>query len=190
MEVLKKSIILIGPIGAGKTTIGRMVAEKLSLPSYSLDAEPQLATSLGYDVEQYKSILIKNGPRAAYEYRRSFYDRLVPKFLAAHDHGVLDFGGGHPVVPDREKQEAIKKAFEPYPHIFLLMPSPDVAESLSILRTRNRLADDQPDLNEIYFRDGNRTYWEIAKHHIYTAQKTPEQTCQEIVAILKDAVQI
>jgi hypothetical protein len=28
----------------------------------------------------------------AYEYRRSFYDRLVPLFLESQDHGVLDFG--------------------------------------------------------------------------------------------------
>jgi shikimate kinase len=189
MQVFKKTIILIGPIGAGKTTIGQMVAGRLSLPSYSLDAEPHLATSLGYDIERYKQIGMKDGLRAAYEYRRSFYDRLIPLFLATHDHGVLDFGGGHPVAPDRQKQAAIKNALEPYPHVFLLMPTPDIKESLEILRRRNGLAEEQQDLNELYFRDGNRAYWQIAKHHIYTAKRTPEETSQEILAILKDAVQ-
>jgi len=181
----KRAIILIGPIGAGKTTIGKMIAEKLSLPSFSLDEEQHLAASLGYDVELYKQMWKQKGLHEAYAYRRNFYDRLVPLFLAAHDHGVLDFGGGHPIVPDRRKQQAIKKAFEPYPHVLLLMPAPDATESLKILRKRNRLSDDQPDLNELYFRDGNRTFWEIAKCHVYTEGKTPEQTCREVLDELK-----
>src|SRR5262245_51251132 len=96
MEISKSIILLIGPIGAGKTTIGKMIAEKLSLPSFSLDEETHLGASLGYDVELYKQMCKQNGLHAAYEYRRSFYDRLVPLFLAAHNRGVLDFGGGHP----------------------------------------------------------------------------------------------
>jgi shikimate kinase len=187
MAIFRKAIILIGPIGAGKTTIGKMVAEKLSLTSFSLDDEKQLAASLGYDVELYNQLLKHKGLHEAYEYRRSFYDRLVPLFLAAHDHGVLDFGGGHVIVPVSKKQETIKKALEPYPHVFLLLPTPDVKESLKSLRTRNQLPDNLPDLNELYFRDGNRTFWEIAKHHIYTDGKTPAQTCLEILEKLKNA---
>jgi len=189
MEITRRTIILVGPIGAGKTTIGKMIAEKLSLPLISLDEEPHLAASLGYDIELYKQMWKHNGLHEAYSYRRSFYDRLVPVFLAAHGHGVLDFGGGHPIAPDREKQETIKKALEPYPHVFLLMPTPDVQASLKILKMRNQLPDGQPDLNELYFRNGNRTFWEIAKRHFYTDGKPPEQTCREILDELKNAAQ-
>ena len=87
-----KLIIFIGPIGAGKSTIAKMVAEELSIPSFSLDKEEHLAASAGYDIERYKRMWKENGLLDAYEYRRSFYDRLVPLFLASHDHGVLDLG--------------------------------------------------------------------------------------------------
>ena len=87
-----KPIIFIGPIGAGKSTIAKMVAEELSIPSFSLDEEEHLAASVGFEIERYKRMWKENGLLDAYEYRRSFYDRLVPLFLESHVHGVLDFG--------------------------------------------------------------------------------------------------
>jgi shikimate kinase len=183
--LLMKPIIFIGPIGAGKSTLSKMIAEELSLPSFSLDAEEHLATSVGYDVKRYEQMQEEQGLLDAYEYRRSFYDRLVPLFLASHDHGVLDLGGGHPIVPDRIKQETIKRVLEPYENIVLLMPTSNSAESIKILRKRNQLADDEPDLNELYFHNGNRTFWEIAKFPVYTEGKTPEQTHAEILKLLK-----
>jgi shikimate kinase len=182
---MKGPIILIGPIGAGKSTIGGMLAKELALPSFSLDAEEHLAASVGYDVERYHQMEEEQGLLEAYHYRRGFYDRLVPLFLEAHAEGVLDLGGGHVIVPDPLKQETIKKALEPYEHVFFLMPTPDPDESIKILRQRNQLKDDEPDLNELYFQNGNRTFWEIAKHVIYTHGKTPEETCAEVLSLLK-----
>lgn len=179
-----KPIIFIGPIGAGKSTISKIVAEDLSLPAFSLDEEEHLVASTGYDVERYKRMQEENGLLEAYEYRRSFYDRLVPLFLAKHETGVLDLGGGHPIVPDPIKQQAIKDALAPYEHIFLLMPTPDANASINILRTRNKLSEDEPDFNELYFKNGNRTFWDIAKFPIYTEGKTPEQTREEVMRLL------
>jgi shikimate kinase len=174
-------IILIGPINAGKSTVAELLAERLSMPLYSLDAEAQqYAVPLGYDIEQYNSMKEENLV-AAYEYRRGFYDDLVMQFLKAHDQGILDFGAGHPVVSDPRKQQRINDALKPYQNIFLLMPMPDVQESLAILRQRNAVTPGQTDLNELYFKNGNKTFWEIAKHVVYTEGKTPAQTCEEIV---------
>jgi len=179
-----KPIIFIGPIGAGKSTIAKMVAEELSIPSFSLDKDEHLAASVGYDIVRYKRMWKENGLLDAYEYRRSFYDRLVPLFLASHDHGVLDLGGGHPIAPDQAKQEVIRTAFAPYENIFLLMPTPDPNESIKILCKRNQLADDEPDLNTLYFKNGNRVFWEIAKFPVYTEGKTPKQTHAEVMRLL------
>jgi len=161
-----------------------MVADELSLPSFSLDKEPNLSTSVGFDVEHYKRIWKVNGLLHAYEYRRSFYDRLVPLFLASHDHGVLDLGGGHPIASDRVKQNVIKEALAPYEHVFLLMPTPDADESIKILRKRNGVPEGEPDFNALYFKNGNRVFWEIAKHHVYTEGKVPKQTLAEVIRLL------
>lgn len=178
-------IILIGPIGAGKTTVGELLSKKLSIPFYSLDLEEKQYTSpLGYDEDEYDRIKEEQGPFPAYDYARGFFDEAVVRFLAAHDEGVLDMGGGHPIVPDPEKQKRIKKALEPYKNIILLLPTPNLEESLGILYKRNEITEDIPDFNTLYFKD--RTFWDIAKSVVYTEGRTPEQSCAEIVEKLKE----
>src|SRR3989338_4152167 len=110
-----KPIILIGPIGAGKTTIGKMLAKKLGAPFYSLDEEEKTYTTpVGYDSKHHRRLKKQQGPFPAYEYARGFFDEAVVRFLQAHKNGVFDLGGGHPIVPDPEKQERIKAALKPY----------------------------------------------------------------------------
>ena len=44
------TVILIGPIGVGKTTVGKMLAELLSCPFISLDDKERIYTQkVGYD---------------------------------------------------------------------------------------------------------------------------------------------
>ena len=173
-------IILIGPIGAGKTTIGKLLAEKLSIPFYSLDEEgKQYTASLGYSDEQYDHTKEQEGPFPAYEYARGFFDEALVRFLDAHDDGVFDLGGGHPVVPDEQKQQRINALLKPYSNIILLMPMENLDESLTILRKRNEITDEIPDFNALYFKD--RTFWDLAKFVVYTEGKTPEETCGEVL---------
>ena len=44
----KKNIYLVGPMAAGKSTIGKLLAQKLSKPFYDTDAE--LIKSTGVEV--------------------------------------------------------------------------------------------------------------------------------------------
>ena len=177
---MEQPIIFIGPIGAGKTTIGKMIAQKLSIPFYSLDEEEKQYTEpIGYNETRYDLIKEQQGPFPAYDYARGFFDEAVVRFLAEHKKGVFDLGGGHPIVPDAHKQERIKKALKPYQNIFLLMPTQDTEESLQILYKRNEITNEIPDFNTLYFKD--KTFWDIAKFILYTEGKTPNETCEEVL---------
>lgn len=161
-----------------------MLSKKLSIPFYSLDEEEaQYTTTLGYSEETYNQIRETQDAFAAYEYARGFFDEAVVRFLAAHSNGILDMGGGHPVVPDSKKQERINAALKPFSNIFLLMPTEDLQESLKILYKRNEITESVPDFNSLYFKD--RTFWGIAKFVVYTEGKTLKETCDEIIKKLQ-----
>ena len=176
-----QTIILIGPIGVGKTTIGELLAQRLDCPFTSLDtAERSYTEKVGYDDVYARGILESKGLLAYYAYRRSFFDEAVVRFLADYADGILELGGGHPIVPDQDKQQRIADVLLPFQNVFLLMPSPDQAMSLSILRQRQGLKDTDDDLNELYFADD--TFLQLAKFAIYTLDKSPEDISDEILS--------
>ncbi len=96
--------------------------------------------------------------------------------------GVFDLGAGHPIVLQHTRQQNINKILKPYKNIILLMPTENVEESLHILRERNNVDLDE-DFNTLYFKD--KTFWDIAKTVVYTEEKTPEETCEEILGTLQ-----
>ena len=56
------TIILIGPMSAGKSTVGQLLAEKLSLPSYSIDEfRWDYYAEIGYDQEKASEIAKTEG---------------------------------------------------------------------------------------------------------------------------------
>ncbi|HUM68963.1 MAG TPA: shikimate kinase, partial [Chloroflexota bacterium] len=110
----EEPIILIGPVFAGKSTVGKLLAEKLGWSFVSLDGlERGYIRSAGYDEAVVAAIREAEGPFAGYSYRRQFFDTAVTQFLAEHHSGVLELGGGHPIVPDPVKQERINQALAP-----------------------------------------------------------------------------
>lgn len=176
-------IILIGPMKAGKSTVGRLLAERLDLPYVSLDGlERPYIESAGFDEDVANKIRAEEGILAWYGYRRGFFDTAVVQFLAEHSQGILDLGGGHPILPDGAKQARVNEALAPYRHVVLLLPIPDPQEALQILKTRQKPQYLNPDLNELFLAD-NR-FLEMAKHVFYTEGKTAEETCAEIIQAL------
>jgi len=176
-------IILIGPMKAGKTTVGRLLAEQLSCPFCSLDIyETRYAREIGFKERLAEQIRAEQGIHAWYEYRRKHFDHVVLRFLQDQRNGVLELGGGHPILPTPEQQMRVNRALALYDHVFLLIPDPDLNRSRFICRERQRPERRNPDLNELLLSD--RRYLELAKHVIYTDRSTPEESCEEILAIL------
>ena len=76
--------ILIGPPGAGKSTVGPLLAERLAVSF--LDTDASIEAAAGKPVSE---IFIEDGERAFRELER----QVVADALAGHD-GVLSVGGG------------------------------------------------------------------------------------------------
>jgi shikimate kinase len=182
-------IIFIGPLGAGKTSVGHLLAERLDLPFCSVDTVREAYyQELGYDETLAAQIAAsEEGLRGVLRYSKPFEARMVEKVLADH-HGLIDFGASNSVYEDPALFSRVENALAPYPNVILLLPSPDPDESVEILKYRlirmlteagKEFTDELFELNEYFVKHPSNR--QLAKLVIYTKDKTPEKICDEIL---------
>ena len=174
-------VILIGPIGAGKSTLGKLVADALGLPRVSLDhVRFKYYEEIGYDESIAKQRYAAEGFWGLYRYWKPFEAHAVERVLADHPNSVIDFGAGHSVYEDQALLTRVKQAMASHPNVVLILPSADLATSLQVLRDRQpSLRDITPDINEHFLR--HQSNYELATFTVYTAGRSPEDTCAEIL---------
>lgn len=170
------TIILIGPIGAGKSTQAKLLAEELGMPRCSYDdVKGAYWKELGVSKETACSIENEHGTYAMLSYMNEFKSKTVSSIVRDHPGHVIDFGGGAQTFDDPHQIERVRKVFDPIADIFLLLPSLDLATNIELL----------PGLKEDYAINAylimHATNELFAKKTIYTLGKTPEETMCEII---------
>ena len=180
-------VILIGPIGAGKTTLGRLIAAALSLPQVSMDdVRFDYYREIGYDESIAKQRYAAEGFWGLYRYWKPFEAYAVERVLTDHANCVIDFGAGHSVYEDEALFTRVKCLLAAHPNVILVLPSADLATSLEVLRNRRPdLVDIEPDINEHFITHASN--YELAKFTVFTAGRTPEDSCTEILDLIATA---
>ena len=178
-------IILIGPVRTGKTTVSRLLAERLGLSTVSLDdLRWNYYKEIGYDQNLAQQIRQTGGFVALVFYWKLFDVYAVERVLADHRDCVINFGAGHSVYESQELFLRVKKALAPYPNVVLILPSQDAEESIRILNERTRdlvgLFGQGFNWNEYFVR--HRSNYDLARFVVYTKGKAPEETCDEIIS--------
>ena len=115
-------------------------------------------------------------------YRELFAAYAVEKMLSDYHHCVFDFGAG--IFESDEMFKRVQKALARYPNVVLLLPSPNIEESVRIVteRAQNPPADLTFDLTRHFLQ--HHTYYDLAKFTIYTHGKSPLESCDEILELL------
>ncbi len=180
----KSDLLLLGPVNTGKSTLGKLLAQQLGIPQVSLDKLRWTNyQEIGYDAELAQMIRGQGGFLALTLYWQLFDVYSVERVLAAHTNCIIDFGTGVGVYESRERFARLQRALAPYSNVFLILPSPDPAESLRILQER----DEKPpsDLNFDFSAHflGHHGYYDVAKFTVYTEGRSPEETRDEILAL-------
>lgn len=180
-------IVLIGPQSAGKSTIGSLLSHRLGIPQCSLDEKRwHYYKEIGYDEALAKQKRETEGAWGIIRYWKPFEAYAVERLLSEHTNCTIDFGAGHSVYDDPLLFQRVRQALLPYPNVVLLLPSPDLNESIRILNERNRdLPDDIRNTNEYFIRHPSN--YKLAKFVVYTQAKTPEETCEEILQLVRTA---
>lgn len=178
-------IVFLGPVRAGKTTLARQVAQALGLTQVSLDeVRWNYYREIGYDDTLARQIRAEGGFLALVFYRQLFDAYSVERVISDYPQAVIDCGAGVGPYEDQRQLKRLQDLFTSLQNIFLILPSPDVQESLRILRQRdaNPPADLSFDIIAHFLRHPG--YRQLAKHVIYNQDKTPEQTTAEIISLL------
>jgi shikimate kinase len=172
-------------VRTGKSTLGRLLSEKLGWPQVSMDQlRLKYYREIGYDDALAGAIRRHGGFLALVLYWRQFDAYAIERILADHPTCVIDFGAGNGISESQESYERVQRTLAPYPNVFLILPSSDQEESLQILKARdpNPPADLTFDLTR-YFLE-HRAYYELAKHTVFTKDRLPEETRDEILGLL------
>ena len=178
-------IVLIGPIGAGKSTLAKLLALELGVPRCCMDDArwPYMAEA-GYDEGVKKRILAEERNYAnVFRYWKQFEAYVVERLLSEHRGCVIDFGGSQSVYEDEADFARVQRALAPYPNVVLVLPSPDLDESLRVLK--GRVWDGVAggfDFQEHFIKHPSNQ--KLARINVYTEGKSPEETCREILGRL------
>src|SRR5690606_36701564 len=130
-------IILIGPIGPGNSTVGELLAQKLTIPHISMDeVRFDNYKEIGYDDEYAKTQRGNARLWSVYPYWNPFEAHAVERILSEHHNCVIDLGAGHSVYEDENLFKRVQTALSTYPNVILLLPAPDLDDSVSILNER------------------------------------------------------
>ncbi len=162
---MRPRLVLVGPPGAGKTTVGRLVAGKLGLAFRDTDADVEEAAG-----KPISDIFIEDGEHAFRELERS----AVVTALSEHD-GVLALGGGAVTT------EKIRDLLRGHSVVYLDVSLADAAARVGLNRERPLLVGN-PRAQLRRLLDARRPlYEEVATVTVDTSQRSPDDVAAEVV---------
>ncbi|MGW8731286.1 shikimate kinase [Streptomyces sp. NPDC055808] len=166
-------VVLVGPMGSGKSTVGALLAERLGAPYRDTDAD--IVAAEGRPISD---IFIEDGE----PHFRALERAAVSAALAEHP-GVLALGGGAVLDDDT------RALLAPHPVVYLSMDVEEAVKRVGLNTARPLLAVN-PRRQWRELMDARRhLYTEVARAVVATDERTPEEVAQAVLDALelKDA---
>lgn len=186
MVTQNKNIIVIGPVGAGKSTQGKLIARALNKQLISLDgvAEDYYKAN-GFSDTEFKKVKNEKGFLAAYRHWWPSLAYAAQQVVKDYSDCIIDFGAGHSHYEDEQLYKGVKEALAGCQDVILLLPTEDLDRSVSLLKERSI---DQRDTDWVFNDYDFIEHWvkddcnhDLATVTIFTDGKTPEQSSEEIL---------
>ena len=185
-EIKDDTIILIGPMGTGKSSVAKVLRDVRHMDRISLDNKDRFRTIFKHK-KRFKNF-------------KNFEFVLTASVLATLKKPVvIDFGAGHSVYGDEEVFGLMKQLCSKFKHVFLLLPtkndlnvdgSMNTSNNARILKSRLEEDKHRPWEGNLHFERrmsdneyflSNHCNYDLATNIIYQEDKDVEQ-----VAILID----
>lgn len=170
-KVMNNSIILIGPMGVGKSTVSKELCKRINLPRVSLDNRDQLA--------RYYS------QRDKFSHFKEFEFYLTASVLTdLKKPAIIDFGAGHSIYENPIMFFEMKKLITRFSNVIFLIPSKNKEEAIEILNERISKRDGnipRATADNRHFIERSNLNSQLASTIIYTQGKTPEEITEELL---------
>ncbi len=165
----KPAVVLVGPMGAGKTAVGRLVAESLGLSFRDTDLDVE--QTAGKPISE---IFVDDGE----QHFRALEAAAVRTALAEHD-GVLALGGG--AVLDAGTREALAG----HRVVFLRVGLADAVKRVGLGTTRPLLLGNMRATIKHLLDERTPIYESVAAHTVDTDGRDAVEVGRELLAKLR-----
>lgn len=163
-------VVLVGAMGAGKTTVGRLVAEALGVEF--LDTDEMIERTAGKTVSE---IFVDDGE----PHFRALERAAVAEALAAHE-GVLALGGGAVVDP------ATRDLLAGHRVVFLRVGLSDAAQRVGLGVSRPLLLGNVRGRIKQLLDERAPVYESVARHVVETDGLSAAEVADRVLAVVQD----
>ena len=157
-------VVLVGPMGAGKTTVARLLGQQWGLAVRDTDAD--VAAAEGRSISD---IFVDSGE----EHFRALETKAVAEALATHD-GVLALGGGAVLDP------ATRDLLAGHRVVFLRVGLSDAVKRVGLGSGRPLLLGNVRGRIKALLDERTPVYESVATLVVDTDAKTPEDVAREV----------
>jgi shikimate kinase len=162
--------VLVGPPGAGKTTVGRALSRRLGVPLH--DTDEAIEQAAGRSISD---IFVDDGEPAFRDLERVEVTRAL-----LEEPGIVALGGG--AVMDALTEAAL----DGHLVVFLDVAIADASKRIGFDRSRPLLSVN-PRASWVAMMNARRpTYERVATHRVDTAGRAPGDIAEEIAGLLED----
>jgi shikimate kinase len=165
--------VLVGPPGAGKTTVGTLLAERLGVPF--ADSDALVEATAGRAISD---IFLTDGEPVF----RALERDAVAAALADHD-GVLALGGGAVMT------EGVREVLDGHPVVFLGVGLAVGVRRVGLSTARPLLAGVNPRATfSALLQERLPVYRSVARHEVATDNVSPDEVVDAVLAALRAEV--
>lgn len=161
-------VVLVGPMGAGKSTVGALLAEAWGVQTRDTDADVE-----ALEGRPVSDIFVDSGEA----HFRDLERKAVAEALATHD-GVLSLGGGAVLDP------ATRDLLADHPVVFLEVGLAEAVKRVGLGSSRPLLLGNVRSRIKALLDERTPVYESVATLSVHTDGKTPAEVVAEIRRVL------